>query len=267
VSEADAPLDTPAQQLAAQLTELRAAGAEQWDSAGLSVVERLLTHAEQSPDAIAAHLTARARAHLERLEQDFAHARERGTRALDRLRASEHPGEPVVAQALLRGDTFTARRLMRRAPQIKPRLRDELRKNLADQLDAQAQARGISSPGVVDAPVAPARASTRPLAMAQSLYQDAAAGATARMTLAKTAASVPREAGRYHAVHIGARALEEAAQYPAYIKAVLSRLETLGVLWHHGALPPAPKAKKAEAKKAEPKKAEAKKPASGSTDA
>jgi hypothetical protein len=249
MSDADAQLQAPvpdARETATRLlAALRAAGAERWDAPGLAVVDRLLAQTVHAPVALAAHLAERAHAHVQQLQQDFDRTRERGTHALAMLRAAGHPAQQHVAQALARGDTFLPRRLLRRAPQAGPRLRDELRQNLTDQLDAQAQARGISSPGLVESPVAPSRSSTRPLAMAQSLYRDAAAGATARMTLAKTTASVPPDAGRYHAVQIGARTLEEAARYPDYLKAVLGRLETLGVLWHHTAVAPAAKPKRA----------------------
>ncbi len=245
--QAPPPEPTARQAAARLLAELRAAGASRWDAPGLAVVDRLLAQAEQAPVALAAHLSERAYAHAQQLQQDFDKTRERGAHALTRLQAAEHPAQQLVAQALARGDTFLPRRLLRRAPQASPRLRDELRQNLTRQLDAQAEARGISSPGLIESPVAQSRSSrssTRPLAMAQSLYRDAAAGATARMTLAKTAASVPQDAGRYHAVHVGARTLEEAARYPDYLKTILGRLETLGVLWHHGALTPAAKPKR-----------------------
>ncbi len=251
MSESDAQLEDPAasarQAAATALLELRAAGASRWDAPGLAVVDRLLAQAEHAPSALAAHLAARAHAHAQQLQQDFAKSRARGAYAVTRLGAAEHPAQPSVAQALARGDTFLPRRLLRRAPEARPRLRDELRQSLTEQLDAQAEARGISSPGLIESPVAQSRSSrssTRPLAMAQSLYRDAAAGAAARMTLAKTTASVPPDAGRYHAVQIGARTLEEAALYPAYLKAVLCRLETLSVLWHHGASAPVVKPKR-----------------------
>jgi hypothetical protein len=248
VSQPEAPAAAPEratrEAAAALLAELRAAGAERWDAAGLGVVDRLLAEAERAPGGLAAHLQARALVHAQHLEQDFARARERGAHALARLCASQHPGQPLAAQALARGDTFLPRRLLRHAPLAGPRLRDELRQHLANQLEAAAQARGISSPGLIEAPVVPSRGAARPLEMAQSLYRDAAAGASARLTLAKTAASVPQDAGRYHAVNIGARLLEEAARHPAYLKALLSRLDTLSVLWHHGALAPTAKPKK-----------------------
>jgi hypothetical protein len=229
----------------ALLAELRAQGAERWDAPGLAVVDRLLAQAEHAPEELAVHLLERAHVHVQHLQEAFTKARQRGASALTRLRSAEHPAEALIARALAEGDTFMPRRLLRRAPAATPRLRDALRQSLTEQLDAQAVARGISSPGLIDAPVVPARSSARPLAMAQSLYRDAAAGASARMTLAKTTASVPPDAGHYHAVHVGARTLEEAARFPAYLKALLARLETLGVLWHHGASEPARKSKRA----------------------
>jgi hypothetical protein len=239
----------------ALLATLRAEGAERWDAPGLAVVDDLLAQTEHAPAALAAHLSERAHAHAQELQHAFSQARQRGATALTRLRAADHPAELLVARALARGDTFLPRRLLRRAPHASPRLRDALRQNLTEQLDAQAVARGISSPGVIESPVAQSRSSARPLAMAQSLYRDAAAGASARMTLAKTSASVPQDAGHYHAVHVGARTLEEAARHPAYLKAMLARLETLAVLWHHGAV--APRASTAsKSKKAEPKRRE-----------
>lgn len=264
----EAPEPSARHAAATLLAELRAAGAAHWDAPGLAVVDRLLAQTEHAPLALAARLCQRAHAHVQQLQQDFEKTRERGEYALSRLRAAEHPAQPLLAQALARGDTFLPRRLMRRAPQASPRLRDELRQSLTEQLDAQAQERGISSPGLVESPVAQSRSSTRPLAMAQSLYHDAAAGAAARMTLANTTANVPQDAGRYHAVHIGARTLEEAARYPVYLKAVLGRLETLAVLWHHGADTRADTraAARAVARSSAPA-AKPKRPARGSTNA
>jgi hypothetical protein len=239
---------------AALLAELRAAGAELWDAPGLAVVDRLLAQAQHAPLALANHLNERAHAHLGQLQHDFSLARERGAHALSRLQAAEHPAQPLAAEALARGDTLLPRRWLRRAPQSSPRLRDELRRSLTEQLDAQAEARGISSPGLIESPLAQRSSSMRPLAVAQSLYHDTAAGAAASMTLAKTSASVPKGAGRYHPVHIAARTFEEAARHPAYLKAVLCRLETLGVMWHHSLIAPSQKPKKAEAKKPGPKR-------------
>lgn len=226
------------------LAELRTAGAETWDAPGLAVVDRLLSRAQHAPTALAKHLLERTHAHLARLQQDYSNTRERAAEALSRLRAAEHPAQPFAAESLARGDTFLPRRLLRRAPHSSPRLRDELRRSLLEQLNAQAEARGISSPGLIESPDAQSRTSERPLALAQSLYRDAAAGAAARMTLAKTSASVPPDAGWYHPIHIAARTLEEAARHPAYLKAVLCRLETLSAIWHHGSSAPPQKRKR-----------------------
>jgi hypothetical protein len=249
MSELDAKPEAPAQMAVRLLAELRAAGAEHWDAPGLAAIDRLLALSEAAPLALATHLSERAYAHAQQLQRGFRETRERGAHALARLRAAEHPAQSLIAQALARGDTFLPRRLLRRAPQAGPRLRDTLRQNLSDQLDAQAQARGITSSGLIDSPscefVDSAPSSTHALAIAQALYHDAAAGASARMTLAKTTASVPPDAGRYHAVFIAARTLEEAARHPEYLKAMLGRLETLGVLWQHTtATPRAAKSKR-----------------------
>ncbi len=242
------------------LAELRAEGAERWDAPALEVVERLLHEAEHKTPALATRLAERALAHAEDARRAFSEAREHGARVLERLHAAEHPAEPLVARALASGDTFLPRRLLRLSPHASPRLRDALRKNLTEQLETQAVARGISSPGLIEAPTTPSRSSARPLAVAQSLYRDAAAGASARMTVVKTSASVPPDAGHYHAVHIGARTLEEAARHPAYLKALLARLETLGALWHHGGGSATAKAKASDAKKSDAKKSDARAP-------
>lgn len=213
-----------------RLCSLGARGADRWDPAGLQLVERLLTGAAAGRDTLQTQLLGRALEHLAQLEQDFAAAHERAARAAARLEAQGGDPERVRA-ALDAGELGGLLRAVRRAPHARPRLRDELRDGLGEQLDAQARARGVSSPGVLEAPQL---GSSGPLMLATSLYRDAAAGAAARLTLAKTAASVPPDAGRYHPLHVGARTLQVAAGTPGYLKALLSRLETLSVLWQHG---------------------------------
>jgi len=236
MSESQAPAPSPSDAAPplvaarARLDALGALGATCWDGPGLGLVERLLDAAAQHEASLGTQLLGRALDHLAQLESDFATAQERAERARGRLAAQGRAPEQLQT-ALGNGQLAPLLRAVRRTPSNRPRLRDELRDGMGQQLDAQARARGISSPGLIEAP---RMSSSAPLELATSLYRDSVAGATARITLAKTAAAVPQDAGRYHPLQIGARTLQTAAGYPAYMKALLARLETLGVLWQHG---------------------------------
>ncbi|MGD8859104.1 MAG: DUF2894 domain-containing protein [Myxococcales bacterium] len=230
-----------------RLDELRQAGAERWDAPALQLVENLIGRAERHHDAqVGERLLQRALSHTDELQRAFQQERQRAAEALDRLRAAEADDAGRIDAAIRRGELTGALRIARRRPGREPRLRDRLRRQLQAQLDAAAEARGITSPGLLDAPDPDAASTTAPgLTLAESLYRDAAAGAQARLTVARTTAAVPEEAGRYHPIHVGARALQSIDEHPAYLKAVLLRLQTLTTLWQHGAAPPASSGKAA----------------------
>ena len=90
------------------------------------------------------------------------------------------------------------------------------------ELEARAAARGITSPGTLEAPSAELLAAT--------LYRDAVAGANASLVVARAVAVRPEHAGHYNPVRVASRALEALSDHPAYLRAQLARLEVVALL-------------------------------------
>lgn len=220
--------------LAARIGTLRDGGLPGLDAVGVAHVERLLERAAGLSGSARERLIARAVAYLETLEVRKDVARRRAEGEVERLERLELDPHGRARAALERGDLLSIRRMARRLPQTEVRLRDKVRKQWEVALDAEVEKRGLSSPGLIDAPSPGDLERAATLDKAVALYRDAMAAAAAELAIARAVQTLPVEAGRYHAGSVATRALQAMQDAQPYLRAQLARLETLSLLKEYG---------------------------------
>lgn len=261
------------QTLQARSEALCERGGERFDGVGMRHVQRLCERAATLPEAAETHLLTRALRYLEQLEQHFDAESERTAGELERLRALGLDGEGALGRAYRDADFTTVHRVARRHPWSRPRAREAVRQRWEASVDAEAEKRGLSSPGLIEVAAPPAQregtdaggvpgkpaAASIPaprdpgatVALAMAIYRDAAAATSAKLAIRRARRSLPPEAGRYHAASVATHALQALQITPGYLEAQLARLEVAALLEAFGAPPPAPPRKRARRKRAD----------------
>jgi len=205
-------------------------GAERVDPVGMQHAKRLVQRVQLLSGAGQDFLCRRLHDYLLRLQQRIDAEREQAEQHADRL-CSLSLVAPSQAKALMAEGNFQRlRQLARRYPEQAPRLREQLRAQWRASLDAEAERRGLSSPGTLDAPTDDDQQLHSPAELASALYRDTATSALAALTIAKAVSALPEGAGRYHAATVATRALQAMQVAPSYLKAQLERLECLAAM-------------------------------------
>lgn len=226
-----------------KLQALREAGAEQFDPVGLDHAERLMQRAMDLTGGAATRLASRANKYLAGYEIRFNEAHVRARAHARRLEQFSLLPSGKPAHLLNSGNFPRLQQLARRNPERSLRLRQELQQGWHEALDAEAEKRGLTSPGMIDAPSLDACAEDDPdtpdvsetIEIALALYRDAASATHAALSIAKAVDALPVEAGRYHATTVATRALQAMQNAPQYLHAQLQRLEVLALLEQFGA--------------------------------
>lgn len=219
---------------AARLRGLQAKMAHRFDPVAFDHAERLGRRAHalgSSHPAAGARLWVRANQYLDDFESRFSASRARALQDAKRLVKLGLLRPPQARRGLEQGLWLRLRQLARRYPSQEQRTRERVYNDWQGSVAAEAERRGLLSP-LPDAAEAPDLETPRrdPAGLATALYHDAVSSLQARLAIARAVEQLPVEAGRYHATSVATRALQAMQGAPPYLKAQLSRLESLALL-------------------------------------
>lgn len=227
-----------------RLAALREAGAERFDPPGFRLIEVLLARARTLGGGAQAHLEARAKLRLDRLEAAFRGARAEAEAALRALAEAGDPDDGALAEALERGELQAVVRAARRRQRALAAARQKMAVPWLSRLRGEAAARDVRLPEPLARDLAQlaqagdvverrAKQQARALsnALSAALFHESLASARAELAVARAADNVPEDAGPYNAQVLAARALSAAGQLSApYLRALVASLQDLGAL-------------------------------------
>jgi hypothetical protein len=221
--------------LSERLAHLDGVGVRNFDAPALSMVERLLSRAEDAPDGAAARLRERAEQRLVELEQRFIEARDRAASQLDVLVAEGGDTDGRLTRAFESGDTCAvaiaaARHKSRDAHPGRvraARVRERLVRAAESRKLATARPRRKGATGATLAK----KSEVELLELSELLYRRRYDAATARQTVVRELGRLPNDAGVYHVESIAARALARLEQLsPSYLRSRLAHAYALDAL-------------------------------------